>query len=505
VVNERKVDERDPLALRVVDVSKSFPGVRALDRVSFEVRRGTVHAVCGENGAGKSTLMKIINGLYEPDAGQVYVDGEAVEITDPIDALEHGIAMIAQELSYIPDLTVAENLFLGRLPRRAGRIDWKQVRHETERILRAEGLRYSPTTRMRSLTVSDIQILEIVRATHLNADIIIMDEPTSAIAQKDVEDLFRKIDALRADGVSIIYISHKMDEVFRIADDITILRDGEHVSSDRATDLTMDDVVSRMVGRKLDSQFPKVELPTGERLLEVEGLSSEDKFTDISLHVAAGEIVGLAGLIGAGRTEVVRAIFGLDPHDRGTIRVEGKEVTGHTPAGAIDVGLAMLPEDRRTTGIVPQLSVRKNATLASMGEVFFNGRAHNTLETELVARYSDRMRVKTPSLHTRIDALSGGNQQKVLLVRWLLTNPKVLLLDEPTRGIDVGAKREIYTLMTELAEQGIGILMISSELPELIGMSDRIYVMSGGRMTGELQRDEFSQETILNHAMSRIS
>jgi inositol transport system ATP-binding protein len=502
---ERSGSVDEPLALRVIDIDKSFPGVHALKSVSFEVRRGTVHALCGENGAGKSTLMKIIHGLYAPDSGEIFVRGERVTIDSPVQAQQLGIAMIAQELSYIPDLTVEENLFLGRLPTRFGRVDWKRVRKETEAILREEGLPYRPDTKLRSLTISDIQLLEITRAVHLDADIIIMDEPTSAIAQQDVENLFQRIDLLRSRGVSIVYISHKMDEVFRVADDITILRDGAVISTDLARDLTMDDVVSRMVGRKLDAQFPKHDLDAGDRVLEVRGLQSEGEFADIDLHVRAGEIVGLAGLIGAGRSEVVRAIFGLDPYDDGEILIDGAPVRISSPSRAIANGIAMLSEDRRNVGIVPELSVRKNATLATLRKVVFHGRAHNKLEAELVGAYVDRMRVKTPSLQTPMASLSGGNQQKVLLIRWLLTSPKILLLDEPTRGIDVGAKREIYALMTELASQGIGILMISSELPELIGMADRIYVMSQGRLTAELAPADYSQETILKHAMSGIN
>jgi inositol transport system ATP-binding protein len=491
-----------PLALRVVDIDKRFPGVHALKRVSFEVRRGTVHALCGENGAGKSTLMKIIHGLHAPDGGEIFVRGEQVTIDSPVQAQQLGIAMIAQELSYIPDLTVAENLFVGRLPTRLGRIDWKQVRRETREILAEEGLSYQPDTKLRALTISDIQLLEITRAVHLDADIIIMDEPTSAIAQQDVEKLFQTIDALRSRGVSIVYISHKLDEVFRIADDITILRDGAVISTDPADELTMDQVVARMVGRKLDAQFPKQDVDAGPSVLEVRGLARQGEFADINLTVRAGEIVGLAGLVGAGRTEVVRAVFGLDPYDEGTIHVSGEEVRISSPRKAIAKGIAMLSEDRRNVGIVPQLSVRNNATLATLRQVVFHGRAHNKLEAELVGNYADRMRLRTPSLQAAVANLSGGNQQKVLLIRWLLTNPKVLLLDEPTRGIDVGAKREIYALMTELAAQGIGILMISSELPELLGMADRIYVMSHGHVTAELAPDEYSQETILRHAMS---
>ncbi len=491
--------------LRVEGVEKSFPGVRALNNVTFAVRKGTVHALCGENGAGKSTLMKIVNGLYQPDAGQLYIDDEPVTIKTPIQAREHGIAMIAQELNYVPHMTVAENFFLGRLPRKGPRVDWSFVRSEAEAILKREGLPYSIDQKLNTLTVSDVQMLEILRAVYHKADVLIMDEPTSAIAQRDVENLFAKIDLLRSEGVSIVYISHKMDEVFRIADDITILRDGAVVSTDRASDLTLDDVISRMVGRKLDNQYPKEHLPIGDTVLEVRDLHREHVFTDISMRVHSGEIVGLAGLVGAGRSEAVQSIFGLDPHDSGEILVNGTKVSISSPRDAIRNGIAMLPEDRRLMGILPVLSIRTNATIASLHKVVYGGRAHRQVEDGLVTEYFRAMAVKAPGNDTMIQSLSGGNQQKVLLAKWLLTDPEVLLLDEPTRGIDVGAKFEIYRLMTDLARQGKGLLMISSELPELIGMCDRIYVMSAGRLTGELTREQFSQETILKYAMSEIS
>ncbi|RRD49972.1 sugar ABC transporter ATP-binding protein [Arachnia propionica] len=494
----------EPL-LSVVGVSKSFPGVRALSGVSFEVRPGTVHAVCGENGAGKSTLMKIINGIHRPDEGHILMRGEPVHIKNPIDARARGIAMIAQELNYVPDMTIAESFFLGRPPTRFGRVDWGRMRREAEEVLRREGIGLSVHRRLSSLTVSEIQMLEILRAVHHSADVLIMDEPTSAIAHREVRSLFAKIDALRAEGKAIIYISHKMDEVFEIADDITILRDGAVVSSQPADRISVDEVIAQMVGRDFDHRsYPKEEIPLGETVLQVTGLGSRTQFEDITLHVRAGEIVGLAGLIGAGRSEVVRAIFGLDRHDTGMVEVAGRPVRITSPRRAIAAGIAMLSEDRRLVGIVPELSIRKNATLASLDKVVHHGYAHTRAEAGLVQEVFSRLDVRAPSIETRIAALSGGNQQKVLLARWLIADPRVLLLDEPTRGIDVGAKFEIYRIMTDLARQGRAILMISSELPELMGMCDRIHVMSGGRLTAELQRDEFSQETILKHAMKGI-
>ncbi|MCK6067450.1 MULTISPECIES: sugar ABC transporter ATP-binding protein [Microbacterium] len=491
--------------LSVRGVSKSFPGVKALDDVSFEVRPGTVHALCGENGAGKSTLMKIINGIYQPDTGEIRVRGEEVRIRNPIEARAQGIAMIAQELNFVPEMTIAESFFLGRLPMKFGKVDWRHIRREARRILKAEGLDFSINRRLSTLTVSEIQTLEIVRAVYHSADVLIMDEPTSAIAHKEVESLFAKIRALRAEGKSIIYISHKMDEVFELADDISVLRDGAVVSSQRADEITSAQVIAQMVGRDLDHQsYPKERIEIGPTVFRASGLSSRHLFENIDLEIKAGEIVGLAGLIGAGRSEVVRAIFGLDSLDAGTIEVDGKPADMSTPRKAIANGVAMLSEDRRLVGIIPKLSIKKNATLASLRKVIHGGFAHPRKEEKLVEEYFSKMNVKAPSTETRIESLSGGNQQKVLLARWLIADPKVLLLDEPTRGIDVGAKYEIYKIMTELARQGRGILMISSELPELIGMCDRIYVMSGGRLTAELEPPQFSQETILKFAMNEI-
>ncbi len=491
--------------LAVKGVSKSFPGVKALDDVSFDVRPGTVHALCGENGAGKSTLMKVIDGIYAADSGSVWIRGEEVRIKNPIEARAHGIAMIAQELNYVPHMTIAESFFLGRLPRKRGHIDWRFIRKEAARVLREEGLDYPINRRLGSLTVSEIQTLEIARAVYHSADVLIMDEPTSAIAHREVEALFEKIQLLRSQGKAIIYISHKMDEVFRIADDITVLRDGAVVSSQHCSEVTTGQVIAQMVGRELDHhRYPKEQVPIGETVFKVTGLSSELMFEDVSFEIRAGEIVGLAGLIGAGRSEVVRAVFGLDPLDTGTVEIDGQPVDLSTPKRAIAHGVAMLSEDRRLVGIIPKLSIKKNATLASLRRVIYGGYAHRREEERLASEYFTRMNVKAPSTETRIESLSGGNQQKVLLARWLISDPKVMLLDEPTRGIDVGSKVEIYKIMTDLARQGRAILMISSELPELIGMCDRIYVMSAGRVTAELTPERYSQETILQYAMNQV-
>lgn len=488
--------------MRVSGINKSFPGVKALDNVNFAVRKGTVHALCGENGAGKSTLMKIINGIYKADSGQIFLDEKPVTIKDPIQARDYGIAMIAQELNYVPEMSIEENLFLGRLPvTKFGNVDWKRVRRETIEFLKQENLPYKPDQKLKTLTVSDIQMLEIIKAISNNAQIVIMDEPTSAITNREVEVLFGKIAELKKKGVSIIYISHKMEEVFRIADDITVLRDGKTVQTHPASEIDLDKVIALMVGRKMDNVYPKEEVEIGEPILEIEGLGSKGVFKDINFKANKGEIVGFAGLMGAGRTETMRAIFGLDPYDEGKIKVHGKEVTIKKVSDSIAQKVVMLSEDRRRYGIIPIRSVMENASISSLDKIIYGGRWHPKVEKELVGKYFEKMHVKTPSLETAIQGLSGGNQQKVLLAKWMLRDPDVLILDEPTRGIDVGAKFEIYRLMTDLVKEGKTVIMVSSELPELIGMCDRIYIMNKGRITGCLSKDEFSQETIMRYAM----
>ena len=488
--------------LELKNISKSFPGVKALDNVNFSLKKRTVHVLCGENGAGKSTLMKIIDGIYQADDGELFLNGTKTVIKNPLQAKENGISMIFQELSYVPDMTLEENLFLGNWPKKGASIDWKSVRQKTLTLLKQEGLPYSPDIKLRSLSVSDIQMIEILKAIGNDSQIIIMDEPTSAITNKEVEILFKKIQDLKSRGTSIIYISHKMDEIFRIADEITVFRDGKSIVTKSVTDWTMDQVVECMVGRKIENQYPKQEISIGEELMRVEGLSQPEIFQDVSFHINSGEIVGFAGLMGAGRTEIMRAVFGLDPYSSGTIKIKNKEVTIKTVKQSIKHGVAMLTEDRRRTGIIPILSVKYNTTLASMDKIIYKGRLHRDVEEKISTDACKSMNVKTPDLNTTIANLSGGNQQKVILAKWLLCDPDILIVDEPTRGIDVGAKREIYELMSTFAAKGKGIIMISSELPELIGICDRIYVVNEGRIAGMLSRSEFSQESIMQLAVS---
>lgn len=497
---------KEKFKLRVSQIEKLFPGVKALDKIDFAVKKGSVHVLCGENGAGKSTLMKIINGIYQPDSGQIYIDEKPVKITNPIQARTLGISMIFQEMSYVPEMTVEENIFLGNLPvKRFGNVNWKEVRQRTQELLLAENLPYSPTTLLKDLTISDIQMLEIIKAISYKSDIIIMDEPTSAITHKEVEKLFVKIRELKARGVSIIYISHKLDEVFQIADEITVLRDGTVVESHPKEELDIETVIALMVGRKLTTTFPKEQIQIGEDMLQVEDLNCTNVFHNINFHVRKGEILGFAGLMGAGRTEVMRSLFGLDAKTSGVVKINGQEVTIKNVRQSIDHGMVMLSEDRRRYGIIPMRSVKENTTLSYLKSVFYGYRNHNKVEKKLVSDILNKMRIKTPTIDTPIASLSGGNQQKVVLAKWMIRNPDILILDEPTRGIDVGAKLEIYKLITDLAKDGKVVIIVSSELPEVIGMCDRIYVMAKGTITGEIKREDFSQELIMRYATGTLT
>ena len=498
--------------LELKNITKAFPGVLALDNVSFSARRGEVHALCGENGAGKSTLMKIINGLHKADSGDIHIEGKPVQIQNPVDARSQGIAMIYQECTYVPEMTVAESLFLGNLPvNTVGKVDWAYIYRQTGELLRAEGLIDNPRlvdglqTKLKNLSIADIQMLEIVKAIHKDSSILIMDEPTSSIAKKESDELLDKILDLKNRGKSIIYISHKMDEIFKIADRITVFRDGRVVGSDEAKNLTIDKVIALMVGRELSNDYPKAEVPAGEELLRVENLSRTGVFSDISFTLRAGEIVGFAGLVGAGRTEVARALGGLDPIDSGAVMVRNKKAVIKKVADSVDNGIAMCSEDRRRYGLVLIRSIRENMGLPNLARYIYGGRLHKNKELAEIHEQCGNLKIKAPSIETPAANLSGGNQQKVVLAKWLIKDPSVLILDEPTRGIDVGAKYEIYKLMSEIVRDGRkGIIMISSEMPELLGMCDRIYVMSKGRIAAELDRSEFSQELIMQYATGSV-
>ena len=487
--------------LRMQGIRKTFPGVVALDNVNLDVRSGTVHSLMGENGAGKSTLMKCLIGMYTPDEGTVELAGDIVRFKDTKDGLEHGISMIHQELSPVPEMMVAENIWLGREPRgRLGLLSPAAMFRKTRELFDEWKINIDPKARMKDLTVSKQQMVEIAKAISYDAKIIIMDEPTSAIPEREVAHLHGMIKRLTDFGVAIIYITHKMDEVFRISDDITVFRDGKHVGSYPAKELDRDKLIKLMVGRELTDLFPKEEAEIGEVVLSVQGLNRGAVVKDVSFELHRGEILGLAGLMGAGRTEVLETIFGIEKADSGEVVLNGKALRIKQPSDAIRAGMALLTEDRKLNGIMGVLSVRDNITAAALPRYSPRGVLRVGEMRKDSEDQREKLRIKTPSLNQLIKNLSGGNQQKALISRWLLTVPDVLMIDEPTRGIDVGAKSEIHRLMSMLAQEGKAIIMVSSELPEVLGMSDRILVMHEGRISGELSREEANQESVMHLA-----
>lgn len=494
--------------LAMKGICKSFPGVRALDDVSLFVRPGTVHGLMGENGAGKSTLMKCLLGLYQPDAGEIVFRGAPMRITGPSIALKSGISMIHQELSPVAERSVMENIWLGRFPCRMkfgplSLVDHKKMYERTCEILDDLSLDLNPREPVGNLTVAQTQMVEIAKAVSYNSRLIIMDEPTSSLTENEINHLFRIIRRLKEQGVGVIYISHKMNEVFEICDEVTVMRDGRYVGTKDIRELDIDGLIRMMVGRDLTSMFPKVEAKIGEPLLRVENLSSGKAFSGVSFELRCGEILGLAGLVGAGRTELMEALFGIRPITEGRVYLGGIEVKIRNPRDAKTYGMAFLTEDRRKSGIIGVESVTDNTIIAHL-KAYRRSRAVPFLDHGRILRdtqlYNERLHTKTPGYDTPIQNLSGGNQQKVLVARWLLTAPEILILDEPTRGIDVGAKAEIHTIVSGLAAEGKSILMVSSELPEVMGMSDRILVMHAGRQTAVLDRADFSQETIMKYA-----
>mgnify|MGYP000864208864 FL=1 len=487
--------------LRMQGIRKTFPGVVALDNVNLDVRSGTVHSLMGENGAGKSTLMKCLIGMYTPDEGTVELAGDIVRFKDTKDGLEHGISMIHQELSPVPEMMVAENIWLGREPRgRLGLLSPAAMFRKTRELFDEWKINIDPKARMKDLTVSKQQMVEIAKAISYDAKIIIMDEPTSAIPEREVAHLHGMIKRLTDFGVAIIYITHKMDEVFRISDDITVFRDGKHVGSYPAKELDRDKLIKLMVGRELTDLFPKEEAEIGDVVLSVQGLNRGTVVKDVSFELHRGEILGLAGLMGAGRTEVLETIFGIEKADSGEVVLNGKTLRIKQPSDAIRAGMALLTEDRKLNGIMGVLSVRDNITAAALPRYSPRGVLRVGEMRKDSEDQREKLRIKTPSLNQLIKNLSGGNQQKALISRWLLTVPDVLMIDEPTRGIDVGAKSEIHRLMSMLAQEGKAIIMVSSELPEVLGMSDRILVMHEGRISGELSREEANQESVMHLA-----
>ncbi len=493
--------DRPGYLLEVVDVSKQFPGVLALDGVTLRLRPGSVHALMGENGAGKSTLMKIIAGLITPSAGEIRVGGQVCAFAGPRDALGRGIAMIHQELNLVPGMTVAENIWVGREPlNRLGLVDHRALRRHTADLLARLGIPLDPEALVGNLAVANQQMVEIAKAVSYDSSVLIMDEPTSSLTEREVEHLFRIIRQLRAEGKAIVYITHKMNEVFAIADEVSVFRDGRHVATDAASAFDQGKLISLMVGRELTQLFPKGETKIGEVVLQVRGLALAGVFSGVSFDLRRGEILGVAGLVGAGRTNVAETVYGVTPATAGEIRVRGRPVRIGSPRQAMSHGMALLTEDRKASGLFLMLSVLENMQVASVRGYSAGGFVRQGALSATCDGMREKLRVKTPDLEETIENLSGGNQQKVLIARWLMTTPGILILDEPTRGIDVGAKAEIHRLMSSLAEQGLAILMISSELPEILGMSDRIMVMHGGRVSGFLDRAEATQEKIMELA-----
>ncbi len=482
--------------IELKDIHKSFYGVEVLHGVDFVLQPGTVHALMGENGAGKSTLMKVIAGVHGADSGKIFMDDQEVEINSPAKAREMGIAMIHQELSSELEMSVAENIYLGREPGRFGMVNYRQMYKQTEELLNNLGIPLNPRTKMKRLRVADQQMVEIAKAISQNARVVIMDEPTSSITDREVESLFRMIRNLKQSGVGIIYISHKMDEIFQICDEMTVLRDGTYINTFKASEVDENTLIRNMVGRDLDVQFPKETVPIGEPILEVKHLTLKGQYEDISFQLRRGEILGFVGLVGAGRTELMHSIFGITKPESGQVLLDGKEVHFKSPRDAIENGIAYVTEDRKGEGLVLPMSVEKNITLAALRDFVKNGFLQNRAEVQTVKGQIKSLGIKVARPSIAVKSLSGGNQQKVVLAKWMIAKPHILIFDEPTRGIDVGAKAEIYKIMCDYVKQGNAIIMVSSEMPEAMGMSDRIIILSNHKCSGELNREEFNQEAI---------
>jgi rhamnose transport system ATP-binding protein len=491
-----KTNGKTPL-FQAQHVSKSFGGVHALRDVQLEIYAGEVLALLGENGAGKSTLIKIITGFHQPDTGQLFLEGHPIHFTSTRNAQEHGVAAIYQEPSLFPDLDVAENILVGRQPTGRGGVDWKRMYQEASDLLHRLGSSLDPRTKARELSVAQQQVVEIARALSINAKVLIMDEPTSSLTLGEVEELFKIVRQLRAAGTAIVFISHRLEELFAVADRVTTLRDGTYVGTREMANVTTDELIRMMVGRSLNELFPKQAVQRGKVLLEVQGLGVEGTFSNVSFQLHRGEILGMSGLIGAGRTNVARALFGTEPATEGTIKLDGKVVTITNPDTAMALGIGYVPEDRKEHGLVLKMSIADNITLPILSKFATAGWLNEDQELQTAKSDAQKLEVKMASVEQPVGQLSGGNQQKVVLAKWLGTKPRVLILDEPTRGIDVGTKAAVHRLMSSLAAQGLAILMISSELPEVLGMSDRILVMREGRLTGEFSRAEATQEKLM--------
>lgn len=486
--------------LKMTNIVKEFPGVKALDGVNLELYEGTVMALMGENGAGKSTLMKILSGVYKKDGGKIFYKGIEEDIKGPKDATKKGIAIIHQELNLLPDLSIGENIFLGREPKKGFRIDFTKLHEESDRLLKKLNVNTSSKELVKSLSIGQQQMIEIAKALSLDAKIIIMDEPTDALTDKETESLFKVINELKEEGKSIVYISHRLKEIFEICDSITVLRDGKYVGEEKIENLDEDKMIEMMVGRKLTDQFPRLDVKMRETILKVENLNNE-YLKDINFEVKAGEILGISGLMGAGRTELAKTIYGHIRKTSGNIIVKGKKVEAKSCKDGLKHRIAYVSEDRKGDGLILDLSVKENMTISSLDRISSLFKINKKQEDERVKSYIERIRIKTPSQDQLIRNLSGGNQQKIAIAKALMTHPDVLILDEPTRGVDVGAKKEIYDLINEFKSQGKAVIMISSEMPEILGLSDRILVLSHGMITGEFDIKDATQEAILKCAV----
>ena len=492
----------NPPRLELRHASKSFGRVRALGDGSLALWPGEVHALLGENGAGKSTLVKLLAGVYQPDSGELLVDGQARTFANPAEARDAGLAVIYQEPTLFADLSIAENIYMGRQPRdRLGRIRYDEMNREVDTLLQSLGVNLRAERLVRGLSIADQQVVEIAKALSLNANVLIMDEPTAALSLTEVERLFAIVRSLRERNAAILFITHRLDEVFALTQRLTIMRDGLKVFDAMTADMTIDSIVSKMVGRDLDTFYPKADVAPGEVRLSVRGLTRDGVFKNVSFEVRAGEIVALAGLVGAGRSEVARAIFGIDHVDAGEVRIAGKPLQLGRPQAAVRAGLALVPEDRRAQGLALELSIARNASLTVLGRLVKHGLISSRSENTLAADWGRRLRLKASDLDAPVGTLSGGNQQKVVLGKWLATGPKVLIIDEPTRGIDVGAKAEVYRTLAELVREGMAVLMISSELPEVLGMADRILVMHEGRISADIARADANEERVISAAL----
>jgi len=485
-----------PVVLEMKNIHKRFPGVYALKDINFELRKGEVHALLGENGAGKSTLIKILAGIYTAEEGEVRLHGKREDIRSVADSQRHGISVIHQELCLVPGLTIADNIFLGRELAKGQFIQDENENVKAAELMATLGLELPPNTKVSALSVAQQQMVEIAKALSVDADILVMDEPTAALTERETVLLYQVIRRLQAEGISIIYISHRMEELFTITDRVTVMRDGEYIGTRVTAETTKNELIAMMVGRELTDLYKRNTAEPGEIVLEVKDLCRRKALDNISFAVRKGEILGIAGLVGAGRSETARCLFGVDPYDSGEIRVEGKPVQIKSVRDAMDIGIALVPEDRKEEGLVLIRSISYNITLAVLDELKKAGKNEN----ELVDRYIQALSIKTPGNDQVVNNLSGGNQQKVVIAKWLAAGPKVLILDEPTRGVDVGARVEIYGIMSDLARQGVAVIMISSDLPEVINMSDRVLVMAQGRIAGELCGDEITQESVMEYA-----